>query len=187
MGLTPAEQAGIWGFVSAFSLPLGACVAIAPCIPDAAGTTVGLMMAFGAGSLLFAVSVEMFAKGLHELHHDDGHQLMLIMVTMSFVGALVYISLNRWLSGGNHGQAHVKVHKDALKALNKSESSLYLGGTATKSPRAARAARQNAAEVNRDETERAGAAPTKNPMGMDEDELEEVRTLTYTFSPLQER
>ena len=98
-----------WGLLSAASLPLGALVAVAPFIADPSDRTIGLLMSFGGGSLLFAVTVEMFAEALREIEHDpqDGPTLMYITIGMSVVGALVYIQLNRLLSGGGDGLSSV--------------------------------------------------------------------------------
>lgn len=73
------------------------------------------MMAFGAGALLFAVSVEMFAKALTEVHEEDGDTLMAVTVVMSIVGAVLYIILNRLLSGSSHGGSHVSHHRSNMK------------------------------------------------------------------------
>ena len=59
MGMDPAVSALLWGLGSAMSLPLGAGVAIMPWIPDPSERVIGLMMSFGAGALLFAVSVRL--------------------------------------------------------------------------------------------------------------------------------
>ena len=72
-------------------------MSIAPFIPDASEQLIGLLMAFGGGSLLFAVSVEMFAHALQELGEEHGQTLMAITVVCSVFGALLYIILNRIL------------------------------------------------------------------------------------------
>ena len=87
----------MWGLISAASLPLGALVSLAPFIPDASEQLIGLFMAFGGGSLLFAVSVEMFAHALQELGEEHGQTLMTITIICSVLGALLYIFLNRIL------------------------------------------------------------------------------------------
>lgn len=114
MGLPIPLVALGWAFVSAASLPLGAIVAISIHheIPE---VVIGQMMAFGAGALLFAVSVEMFAKALTEVHEEDGKTLMSITVLMSVVGALVYIILNRILSGSSHGGSHTTHARTNMK------------------------------------------------------------------------
>ena len=107
----PYWEALKFGFVSSISLPLGALLGI---ITRPSEHTVGLMMSFGGGSLLFAVSVEMFAASVREVEHDPEHGELLMCCTVGFsvLGASFYIMLNRLLSGsGAHtgavsGSAH---------------------------------------------------------------------------------
>lgn len=53
--------------------------------------TNGLIMAFGAGALFFAVAIEMFASGLRELDEGKDANNMNILVLSSVVGAIFYI------------------------------------------------------------------------------------------------
>ncbi len=52
-----------WGALAASSLVLGALLALARRWPD---RTIGLVLAFGAGALISAVSFELFAEGIEE-------------------------------------------------------------------------------------------------------------------------
>merc|ERR1712224_938394 len=57
-----------------------------------------LMMAFGAGALLFAVTVELYGHALREV--EQGRLGVLEMFTIIFgalVGAAFYLTTNQWL------------------------------------------------------------------------------------------
>jgi|Transcript_96364 hypothetical protein len=95
-GMDPAIYALIFGVVSGLSLPLGAGAGIylAPVRPH----TCALMMAFGAGALLFAVTVELYGHALREV--EAGRQGLLEMFTIIFgalSGAAFYLTANQWL------------------------------------------------------------------------------------------
>lgn len=105
-----AIAAGLWGLLSAFSLLLGAVFGVSCTINHKLN---GLLMAFGAGALFFAVAIEMFAAGLRELEEgaDDSH--MNTLVGMAIVGALFFTFMNRCLSGGGEaGSEHGHEHDD---------------------------------------------------------------------------
>lgn len=102
--LTLTAAAAFWGLISALSLVIGAFVGVyCPIGP----TTNGLFMAFGAGALLFAVAIEMFAHGLREL--DDGHEgarnNMYLLMVMAFIGAVAFTVINRVLTSGSDDSA----------------------------------------------------------------------------------
>jgi len=90
-----------YGLLSAISFPIGSVlgIALAPVSPY----VVALIIAFGAGSLLFAVTVELYGEQLKHLeehgHHQEGVVEVGICLTMAFVGSLVYIALNRYVEG----------------------------------------------------------------------------------------
>jgi len=57
------------------------------------------MMAFGAGSLLFAVTVELYGHALRELQ-DNPHMTkgeMMVICVGAICGAMIYLYINRWL------------------------------------------------------------------------------------------
>jgi zinc transporter ZupT len=100
-----------YGLLSGASFPLGALLGIffAPVSPY----VVALIVAFGAGALLFAVTVELYGEQLKHLeehnHHHEGVVEVGICLTMAFVGSLVYIALNRYvekLTEGDEGEKH---------------------------------------------------------------------------------
>lgn len=90
-----------YGLLSAISFPIGSVlgIALAPVSPY----VVALIIAFGAGSLLFAVTVELYGEQLKHLeehgHHHEGVVEVGICLFMAFAGSLVYIALNRYVEG----------------------------------------------------------------------------------------
>merc|ERR1719420_2720771 len=75
---------------------------------------VAAMMAFGAGSLLFAVTVELYGLSLHETQHspDKAHAITAICLTIAAAcaGALGYLFLNRKL------EEHMELISEACQA-----------------------------------------------------------------------
>lgn len=87
-------EALIFGLLSAASLPLGAFLGqrMSP-VNDA---TVSALVAFGAGALLFAVTVELYGHALTEVSHGAlGYTEMSATIASAFVGALGYLYLNK--------------------------------------------------------------------------------------------
>jgi ZIP family zinc transporter len=95
-----AIAAGVWGLVSASSLVLGALVGVSFPVSEKVN---GLIMAFGAGALFFAVAIEMFAAGIRELEEGKDSSSMNILISASVVGAIFYTLMNRCLTGGSGG------------------------------------------------------------------------------------
>merc|ERR1719353_1724109 len=63
---------------------------------------VALIIAFGAGCLMFAVTVELYGEQLMHLEHhkhQEGVMEVIICLVAAFAGSLAYISLNRWVEG----------------------------------------------------------------------------------------
>jgi len=95
-GLSRPLYAWIFGTLSGISLPIGALLGIkfSP-VPD---HYCAAMMAFGAGCLLFAVTVELYAHSLHELTHGNiGYLEMGVQTLGALGGAYFYLWMNRWL------------------------------------------------------------------------------------------
>lgn len=97
-----------WGILSAVSLPLGAAMGLwlRP------GRKVSsCLMAFGAGALLFALTIELFA---HVPHHTDIHGMpaALAAVFGAIVGGLIFDGMNRAL---NHKGAYLRRLSHARK------------------------------------------------------------------------
>jgi ZIP family zinc transporter len=96
-----------WGSLSAFSLVLGALLALAGGWPQ---RLVGLVLAFGAGALISAVSFELFGEGV--ALGDAGWPALGLAV-----GALTYYLLDGLLSSEGHGWSGRASGSDAGTAL----------------------------------------------------------------------
>ncbi|HQO09551.1 MAG TPA: cyclic nucleotide-binding domain-containing protein [Clostridiales bacterium] len=90
-----AMMAGIWGLVSAVSLPVGAVIGL---WAKPTQKVTSSLMAFGGGALLFALTIELFAHSLHLSH--EGHDNLIIISTMggAIMGGLIFEMLNRILN-----------------------------------------------------------------------------------------
>lgn len=93
-------EALLLGLFSGLSLPVGAWLGdrMSPVRTD----LVAGLMAFGAGALLFAVTVELYGAALHEVEAEKGKwggATVAICVTIgcAIIGALVYLHLNKLL------------------------------------------------------------------------------------------
>jgi zinc transporter, ZIP family len=96
-----------WGALAASSLVIGALLGMARPWPS---RLVGLVLAFGAGALISAVSFDLFEEGTQI--GDPGFVALGLAL-----GAVTYFSLNRWLEhrhGGGHGR---KTGENAGSAL----------------------------------------------------------------------
>ncbi len=85
-----------WGALAASSLVIGALLGMARPWP---ARLVGLVLAFGAGALISAVSFDLFEQGARI--GDRGFAALGLAL-----GAVTYFALNRWLErrhGGGHG------------------------------------------------------------------------------------
>lgn len=108
-GMPAPVLALVYGLASALSLPVGALIGIAmsPVNPY----IVANIIAFGAGCLMFAVTVELYGDQLMHLQLSDYHatEEIIICLLSAFVGAILYILLNRWVEGmedEGEGEAH---------------------------------------------------------------------------------
>jgi hypothetical protein len=117
-------QAGVFGFMSALSLPVGAVLGIlcSPVDPY----FVALIIAFGAGCLMFAVTVELYGEQLMHLeehNHKEGIMEVLICLIAALVGSLGYIALNRWVEGmeGGEEEGHDEETRVITKGIEHSE------------------------------------------------------------------
>jgi hypothetical protein len=93
-------EALMWGSLSAVSLPIGAILGIylSPVNPYIVANTI----AFGAGSLLFAVTIELYGEQLHHVEADGfkkGKQEMVVCLLSAVLGSIIYLNLNRWVEG----------------------------------------------------------------------------------------
>lgn len=92
------EVALIYGTLSASTLPIGAICGIYFTLSQ---STIANSIAFGAGALLFAVTVELYGSAIDRLEEEHYNQYNVLEVLTTAVGAvagsLIYISLCRWL------------------------------------------------------------------------------------------
>lgn len=96
MGLDLPTYALVLGIVSGLSLPLAACLGVKLSPID--DKVCAGMMAFGAGALLFAVTVELYGHALRELDHGRmGLLEMFSTILAALLGAMFYVSVNRKL------------------------------------------------------------------------------------------
>lgn len=97
--LPPAALALIFGLLSALSLPVGAALGLlcSPVNPF----LVANIISFGAGCLIFAVTIELYGDQLMHLHRSEyqGTMEIGICLTSALFGSLMYIYLNRWVEG----------------------------------------------------------------------------------------
>lgn len=106
----------VFGLLSALSLPLGALLGIllSPVDPF----LVANIISFGAGSLIFAVTVELYGDQLMHLHRSqyEGTAEIIICLIAALFGAVGYILLNRaveQLEGGEPDSAR----DDEIRAM----------------------------------------------------------------------
>lgn len=104
----PSNQTDVWkddvlvaliyGTLSAVTLPLGAAVG---CFwVDASETLIAFMVAFGAGALLFAVTVELYGEAVDRLEEHgflSGVGEMSATGIGALLGAIIYILCCRWI------------------------------------------------------------------------------------------
>lgn len=91
-------KAAFYGFLSSVSLPLGAALGLLAYPVDP--KRCALIVAFGAGALIFAVSTELYAEALRQVEKDGtSFALKEIGVVMSFavVGAVTFTLMNQKL------------------------------------------------------------------------------------------
>lgn len=98
-----AIQAFFWGALSAFSLPAGAMIGLAWNPQKKINSA---FMAFGAGALLFALTIELFSHAPHAVH-EYGTWAMIAVVGGAILGGLFFDMLNRVLN--NMGAFHRKL------------------------------------------------------------------------------
>lgn len=93
-GMSLWQEALLFGIISSLSLPIGAALGqyLSPVNDDVVSATV----AFGAGALLFAVTVELYGHALHEVAQGSlGYTEMFTTVCCALIGALLYLWLNK--------------------------------------------------------------------------------------------
>lgn len=97
-----ALSALMLGIVSGLSLPLAAYLGVKLSPVD--DTICAGMMAFGAGALLFAVTVELYGHSLIEVQRGRMAMSEIIVTIFSaLLGSMIYLYANRQLEHGMHG------------------------------------------------------------------------------------
>lgn len=100
-GMSRPLYAFVFALASGASLPIGAFLGVQ--LSPVRDKTCAAMMAFGAGSLLFAVTVELYAHTLRELDRGNiGFIEMWIQTGGALAGAYTYLFINRWLEHSFH-------------------------------------------------------------------------------------
>uniref|UniRef100_A0A0G4HFR2 Zinc transporter ZIP11 n=1 Tax=Chromera velia CCMP2878 TaxID=1169474 RepID=A0A0G4HFR2_9ALVE len=91
-------QALLYGCLSAASFPVGAALGVLSAnIGEVHHKAIACMMAFGAGSLIFAITVELYAEAIEDYEdreRNGGVRLAFSMVS-AVVGSLVFVWLKR--------------------------------------------------------------------------------------------
>jgi len=92
-GMALWQEALLFGIISSLSLPIGAF--LGQWLSPVDDTNVAAIVAFGAGALLFAVTVELYGHALHELAHGSlGYIEMCTTICCAMIGAYLYLWLN---------------------------------------------------------------------------------------------
>lgn len=106
-----------WGLLSASSLNIGSLIGVT-CLPKQKVNAI--LMAFGGGALLFALSVELFGHVLHTADVNDSNTAVWIMEGSAICGGFLFACLNRALnqtSAGIRKHATAKGRFDRLRKL----------------------------------------------------------------------
>jgi CRP-like cAMP-binding protein len=116
-----------WGTVSAVSLPLGAVIGL---WSKPSRKVTSALMAFGAGALLFALTIELFGHALHVAsdHHGSIIDIWIILVTMigAAVGGLLFELLNQILNNrGAFLRKGVLIKKHIAKEKRQQAKNLF--------------------------------------------------------------
>mmetsp|Transcript_12200 Transcript_12200/g.28610 ORF Transcript_12200/g.28610 Transcript_12200/m.28610 type:complete len:675 (-) Transcript_12200:243-2267(-) len=107
------RDAFVWGLLSAVSLPLGACVALVR--PPSARIQCALM-AFGAGALINALTLELFGHAYYLAHPASRRtQMLLVMTAAALAGGALFSALDKALQHFN--AVAVKAMIDDLREI----------------------------------------------------------------------
>lgn len=95
-GISLWQEALLFGIISSLSLPIGAY--LGQWLSPVDDTVVAAVVAFGAGALLFAVTVELYGHALHEVSIGGiGYTEMFTTICCALLGALMYLYLNKMM------------------------------------------------------------------------------------------
>ena len=112
MNLELARSALFWGIISAVSLPLGALIGL---LTKPRRRVTSALMAFGAGALLFALTIELFSEMLH-YGREHGNDFVIVTIISAILGGLSFDLLNQLL---NNRGAFLRSLSDTRKHLLK--------------------------------------------------------------------
>jgi len=112
MNLDLIGSALFWGVISAISLPIGAILGL---IAKPGRKITSALMAFGAGALLFALTIELFSEMLH-YGKEHGKEIIIITIIGAVFGGLLFDFLNQML---NNKGAFLKSLSETTKHLRK--------------------------------------------------------------------
>ena len=101
MNIELIREALVWGIVSAVSLPLGALIGL---LLRPRKKITSALMAFGAGALLFALTIELFSEMIH-YGGRHGNEVVWITIGGAILGGLAFDLLNQLL---NHRGAFLR-------------------------------------------------------------------------------
>lgn len=97
LGMQVAQYAALLAMLSGLSMPIGAMIGLKL---RPAHTTVAQWIAVGAGALLFAVSVELYAHAIHSYHKGYMQQVpMIILLACSLLGSFGFTLITKTISG----------------------------------------------------------------------------------------
>jgi len=124
-GFTPTSYALIFGILSGTSMPIAAWIGVSSAPEDNDETPrenkqefeqlCALMMAFGAGALLFAVTVELYGHALHQVDEGTlGLDEMFTIIFGALCGGAFYLTVSRWLDKYLSGETDEDAEKGSI-------------------------------------------------------------------------
>jgi hypothetical protein len=118
------QHAAILATISGLTLPFGAILGII--LSPVRDVVSAAWVAFGAGALLFAVTVELYGHALRELEIGrTGIYEMVGTIGGAFIGALFYLAVNRWLE--ESFEDHTERTEDVERFEAESDGQSFVG------------------------------------------------------------
>ena len=102
----------MWGAISAVSLPIGSVIGL---VTKPNQKVTAALMAFGAGALLFALTIELFSEILHYSREHD-IKIVIIMIIAAIFGGILFQILNYLL---NRKGGFLKSKAETIKYIRK--------------------------------------------------------------------
>eukprot|EP00746_Dinoflagellata_sp_MGD_P146466 gnl/MRDRNA2_/MRDRNA2_78937_c0_seq1.p1 gnl/MRDRNA2_/MRDRNA2_78937_c0~~gnl/MRDRNA2_/MRDRNA2_78937_c0_seq1.p1 ORF type:complete len:474 (+),score=95.66 gnl/MRDRNA2_/MRDRNA2_78937_c0_seq1:138-1559(+) len=134
-GLNVWQEALLFGIISSLSLPIGALMG--QYFSPVQDYIVAAIVAFGAGALLFAVTVELYGHALHEVAHGSlGYTEMVTTVACALLGALLYLYLNKMMESWVEDEGEEGDEEEPASATGASSSSGAAGAAPKAAPKA---------------------------------------------------